>query len=253
MLPHDRFVSPNGRRGRGYILLETVVVTGLLVAGLAVIGAKVQDAQSAVWNMRREIETLMLAERHLAELDLGLIELDTVDEVQEGDFGPRFPDYGWVLTIEETAIKQMYLLKLDILHHLREDEYREDEFDYDAAELLRTVYAMRATPQPVNFAEDLGLNDDEMLELSEKISDLGIPGLDPEMFDPAIFGKLDFEELLESLPLLLEALRIDVTQLVSSIPTGLLEQLRNSGMLGDEAEERLMDRIGEGENEERDE
>ncbi len=251
MSPHDRFASPNGRRRCGYVLLETVVATGLLVAGLAVIGAKVQDAQSSVWNMRREIETLMLAEQHLAELDLGLIELDTVDEVQEGDFGPRFPDYGWVLTIEQTAIKNMFLLRLDILHHLREDEYREDEFDYDAADLLRTVYAMRATPQPVNFAEDFGLNDDELLELSEKLSDLGIPGLDPEMFDLAIFGKLDFEELLESLPVLMEALGMDVTQLASMIPAGLLEQLRNSGMLGEEAQERLLNRIGE--NEERDE
>lgn len=244
-------MSRNGRRRGGYILLETVVATGLLVAGLAVIGAKVQDAQSSVWNMRREIQTLMLAEQHLAELDLGLIELDSVDEVQEGDFGPRFPDYGWVLTIDQTAIKNMFLLKLDILHHRHEGQYKEDEFDYDAAELLRTVYAMRATPQPVNFAEDFGLNDDELLELTEKISDLGIPGLDPEMFDLAIFGKLDFEELLESLPVLMDALGMDVTQVVSMIPPSLLEQLRNSGMLGEEAEERLLDGIGD--NEERDE
>jgi len=34
------------RNRRGYVLLETVVATGLLIVGLAVIGAQVQDSQT---------------------------------------------------------------------------------------------------------------------------------------------------------------------------------------------------------------
>ncbi len=218
----------------GYVLLETVVATGLLVAGLAVIGANVQDAQHSVRMMGRDMEALRLAERHFAELDLGLIELDSVDEVQDGDFGPRYPNYGWLLTTEKTAIKNMFLLRLDVLYHLREDEYREDEFDFDESELLHTVYAMRATPQPIHFGEDYGLNEEELAELREKLGELGILGLDPEEFDPAIFGKLDFEELLESMPVLLDAFGLDMTQLMNSLPPGLLDQIRNSGLLDEE-------------------
>lgn len=227
-------------RRHGYVLLETVVATGLLIVGLAVIGAQVQDAQTSIRVMEREIEALMLAEQHLAMLDLGLVELDTVDEVQEGDFGPRFPDYGWRLTLDDTAIENMFLLNLEILYRLREDEYQEDDFDFDNAETLYTVYAMRATPQPVNFAEDFGFNDDELVELSENLSELGIAGLEPETFDPAILGKLDFEELVEALPVLMEAFGMDITQLAGTLPPNLLQQMRNSGLLGEETESRLL-------------
>lgn len=223
----------------GYVLLETVVATGLLVAGLAVIGAKVQDAEHAVWRMQRDMVAIRLSEQHLAELDLGLIELDSVDDEQDGDFGPRYPNFGWLLTIEDTTIKEMFLLRLDVLHHLREDEYREDEFDFDNAELIHTIYAMRLAPKPVNFADDFGLTDDELIELSEKLSELGIPELDPEAFDPAIFGKLDFEELIESMPVLLDAFNMDVSQLMSALPPGLLDQIRESGLLDEETENDL--------------
>ncbi len=232
-------------RRPGYVLLETVVATGLLVAGLAVIGANVQDVQHSVRTMGRDMEALRLAERHFAELDLGLIELDSVDEFQDGDFGPRYPNYGWLLTTEKTAIKNMFLLRLDVLFHLREDEYREDEFDFDESELLHTVYAMRATPQPINFGEDYGLNEEELAELSEKLGELGILGLDPEEFDPAIFGKLDFEELLESMPVLLDAFGLDMTQLMNSLPPGLLDQIRSSGLLDEELLDDLLGTSGE--------
>jgi len=152
--------AKRGHRRRGYVLLETVVATGLLIVGLAVIGAQVQDSQTCVRKMQRRVRAMMFAERHLAMLDLGLVELDSVDELEEGDFGPRHPDYGWWLTTEDTAIENMYLLRLDILHHLREDEYREDDFDFDNADTLYTVYAMRAAPQPVDFGEDFGLTED---------------------------------------------------------------------------------------------
>ena len=223
----------------GYILLETVVATGLLVAGLAVIGAKVQDARRSVWTMRRDTRALRLAERHFAELDLGLIQLDSVDDEQEGDFGPRDPDYGWLLTIEDTAIKDISLLRLDVLFFRRDGDYRENEFEFDKSETIHTVYAMRLTPKPINFADDFGLTDEELTELNEKLIELGIPELDPDAFDPAVFGKLEFDELLESMPVLLEAFGMDITQLMGALPPGLLDQIRDSGLLDEDTQEQL--------------
>ena len=87
----------------GYVLLETVLATGLLIAGLAVIGAQLQDGHEAVRAMKLRLRALTLAEMQLAGLDLGLSELDTVDEGQEEDFGPRYPDWASRTTRQATA------------------------------------------------------------------------------------------------------------------------------------------------------
>ncbi len=221
----------------GYVLLETVVATGLLVVGLAVIGAQVQRADMSIREMERELRAMMLAEQQFAELDLGLIELDSVDEIQEEDFGRRYPDYGWRLTIDETAIERMFLLKLEVLHHIRDEEYREDAFEFEEAETLFTVYTIRTTPQPVNFGEDFGLSEDELIELSEKFGDLGIEGMDPEEFDLAVLGKIDFEELLEALPLILDAFGMDFSQMAATLPPDLLRRLKEEGLFGVEGAE----------------
>ena len=218
------------RRG-AYILLETVVATGLLIVGIAVIGSQVQDADTSIRKMDRRIRAMSLAEQHLAELDLGLIELDSVDQFQDGDFGPRYPDWGWLLTTEDTAIEDMYLLRLDVMYLQREGRYREDDFDHDNAEIIHTIYAMRVTPRPVNFEEEFGLNEEEFLALSEKLGSLGIEGLDPQAFDLSLLGRLDFEELIATLPVLLDALGMDASQLLSVLPPNLLEQLKGSGLL----------------------
>ncbi len=238
--------ASSGDRRRAYVLLETVVATGLLVVGLAVLGAQVQNAQTSVRKMERRIRAIMLAEQQLAELEMGLVELQSVDEVEEGDFGPRHPDYGWLLITEETAIENMYLLQLDILHYLREGEYREDEFEFDDAETLYTVYTMKAAPQPVHFGEDFGLGEEELLELTERLSELGIPDLDPTSFDMRFFQNVDFEELLQTAPLLLEALGMDIRSLTAMLPPQLLRQIQESGLLEGGAESGLLDGLNDG-------
>lgn len=234
-----------GHRRKAYVLLETVVATGLLVVGLAVLGAQVQNAQSSVRKMERRIRAIMLAEQQLAELEMGLVELQSVDEVEEGDFGPRHPDYGWLLTTEETAIENMYLLQLDVLHYLREDEYREDEFEFDDAETLYTIHIMKAAPQPVHFGEDFGLGEEELLELTKRLGELGIPDLDPTSFDMRFFQNVDFEELLQTAPLLLEALGMDIRSLTAMLPPQLLREIQESGVLEGSANSGLLDGLND--------
>jgi hypothetical protein len=238
---------PHSRR-RAYLLLETVVATGMLIVGLAVLGAQVQDSHTAVRKMERRIRALSLAEQHLAELEMGLVDINSVDENVEGDFGPRFPDFGWLLTTEETAIEQMFMLRLDILHHLRDGDYSEDSFDYDEAELLETVYVMKAAPQPVNFGEDFGLNEKELVELAEKLDGLGIPGLDPETFDMRFFQTVDFETLVESAPVLLEAFGMSLDAVLAMLPPDVMRQIQESGILDPLQEEGDSQEQGEGGN-----
>ena len=240
-----------GRRAagqrRGYVLLETTIATGILIVGLAVIGAQVQDADRSVHTRERKLQAILLAERQLAELEMGLVELDSVDEIEDGDFGPRYPDYGWLLTTENTALEQVYLLKLEVLHHFRDEAYQEDEFDFDAADTLFTVYTMRSLPQPVSFSEDFGFTDEELLELGERFDELAIEGLDVESFDPRILQTIDLAKVLEALPVIMDALGMDITQLTAALPPDMIRQLEESGLLSEEGVSGILDSLGESE------
>jgi len=228
--------ASNGRirRRRAYILLETVVAAGMLVVGLAVIGAQFHDSQMAIRRMERRVRAMTLAEQQLAYLDLGLIELESIDEVEEGDFGPRFPDWGWRMRTEPTAVDAMFRLTVEIQHYFREDEYRKDTFPHDDAETVYSVYLFRARPQSIDLAADFGLTEDEYDKVAERLATAGVPGLDAAAFDPKVLAKLDSEELLKALPVVLDALGIDIGALKSLIPPEVLQELKDSGVLDDE-------------------
>jgi hypothetical protein len=216
---------------RGYVLLETVIATGLLIVGLAVIGAEIQDSDTAIRQMRLRLRAMTLAEQHLAELDLGLIKLDSIDEVQDGDFGPRNPDFGWRLTTEPTAIEGLFRLTLDVMHHIREIAYKKDDFEVEKAEKIFTAYAFRAAPQSLDLGADFGLKDDQLEQVSQKLSDAGVPGLTAQSFDPAILAKLDFDQMVQVLPVILNALGVGLGDLEAMIPPEVLAELKKSGLL----------------------
>jgi len=230
------------------LLLETVMATGLLVMALAAIGVQVQRSRGAIKEMRQKVRALSLAEQQLALLDLGLVELDSLDEVVEGDFGPMHPDWGWRLITEPTSIDELFLLTVEVLFVSREGEYRQDDFDYEHSEIIHTAYAFRPAPQAIDFALDFGLTDDEMTDLSDKMADLAIPGMDPQEFDTKILGKLPPEELLEALPLIMDAFGFQLEDLAAILPPDALRQIEESGLFdlpGEEEEEGNGDQEGE--------
>lgn len=231
--PRRRAGRRGGHRG-GWVLLETVIATGMLIVGLAVIGAQVQSADTSIKDMRRRIKAMSLAETQLAWLDMGLVELDAFGEIEEGDFGPRFPDFGWRLTTEPSGAEAFSVLKLEVLFHLRQDPYSPDDFEYDLAEPVHTLYTVRAAPQPLNLADDFGLDEEEMEELSAKLDALGIEGLSADALDPTILAKLNFEEFMEALPLIAEAFGIDLGTITANLPPELMDLLERSGALDEE-------------------
>lgn len=225
-------------RRSAWVLLETVIATGLLVTGLAVIGAQVQAADRSVKTMQRHVRGMLLAQMKLAELDMGLVELDSVDIVQEEEFGPRYPDFAWRLTTEESAIDDVYVLALEVLYHPNDsvNDYREGSFDFDASETIHRVYAVRPAPQSLNLEEELGLDEEQVDQLSERLVQLGIPGLDAQALDPTILATLDFEDFLEVLPVIAEAMGLDLTSILGALPPGLLDTFNPDDLLqGNEA------------------
>lgn len=227
-----RHMPPSRAARRGaYVLLETVLATGLLIVGLAVIGAQVQSAETSIHTMDQKVRAMDLAEQQMAQLDMGLVKLDSLEQVEKGDFGPRYPDWAWLMTTEKTAIDQMYRLRLDIYYHQREGDYRIDDFDYDAAQDIFTSYAFRAQPRPIDFGTDFGMTDDQLSDMTSKLIDTGIPGLDPTQFDVSLIPKLPFDQFIAVLPTILDAFGIDFDQLASALPRDVLQQLKDSGLL----------------------
>jgi len=211
-----------------YVLLETVIATALLITALTVIGGQVRHSREAVEGMKLRARAVMLAELHLAELDLGLIELDSIDQIQEGDFGPRFPDWGWRLITERTGVEQMFQLQVDVLHHPREGGYRPDDFDFDQSRKVFTAHAFRAAPAKLNFAADFGLNDEELTSLSTTLGELGgaIPDLSNFPANALADPSQSIEDMLPLLAAMLTAMGQSVEELAGILPPEIVEQLQ---------------------------
>lgn len=216
---------------RGYVLLETVIATGILIVGLAVIGAQLQESDKSVQKMERRMRAMALADSYMAQLDLGLIPLDSVERELDGDFGPRFPDWGWTLLTEQTAIDGMYGLTLSVWYHSRGEPYALNSFDFDLGEVVHSLHAIRTAPQELDLATEFGLNEEEVVQVAEQLSPLGIPGLDVDSFDPKVLASLDFEQLIQVLPVVADVLGVDISYLTSLVPPDVLQALQEGGLL----------------------
>ncbi len=235
-VPH---VAKRAVRRAGYVLLETVLATGLLVTGMAVIGAQIQDAHRASVMMERELRAMMLAEMHIALMDAGQLELESLDLIEEQEFGPQYPEWAWRMTTDETAIDELFQIKLEILHQYRTDV--SDPFDFEEAEVVEAFYLIRVMPKGLDFETDLGLREDELEEMDAALSSLGIDGLDLQNFDMGkVLRETELEELAKMLPVLMEAFPgIDITQVMSQLPPEVQEALKAAGigdMLGGDGE-----------------
>lgn len=218
--------SGRGRRRRGplaprgplarraYLLLETVIATGVLIVGLAVIGAQVQDAVTTVRTMDERSRAMLLAEQHMAEIGLGLIKLDSADDEQEEEFGPRYPEFGWRLTIDDTAVDELFLLKLEILHFPREDF--DDEFDFDVARVIHTVYTMRQNPKnpaiPLSTISTAGGNQQSSEDDDDPLEDIDCECFDGLEFDLSCFVQLEIVDMI-ALGECMQKLNIDPSKL----------------------------------------
>lgn len=231
MNQHSKFEIRNSKTRRAYVMLETVIATGLLIVGLGVIGAQLQDSNAAVHKMRLKTQAVMLAETQLAMMDLGLVQLDSVDEVQEGDFGSRYPDWGWRLITEPTSIDGLFRITVEVQYLVRYDTYREDSFDHEHAETLFTASAFRQPPKPLDLAADFGMNEKDKQDLNDKLGEVGqIPCFDGNTFDATCLATVDMTDLLKTLPVL-QKLGINVGDLQSMIPPDILKQLQDSGLM----------------------
>jgi len=220
------------RSRNAYIMLETVIAVALLIVGLTVIGAQIQDADSSIHKTRQKMRAVFLAEQQLAYMDMGLVKLDSVDEIQDGDFGPRFPDWGWRLVTQPTSLDGMFRLELEVLYLHRDKPYQKDSFEHDQADSVYRAYAFRVNPTPLDLAADFGMTETELTDFQQKVTDNGVPGFENGAFDPSLLATMDSEDLMKALSMLPKLFPgMDISELQALIPPEVLDQLKAAGLL----------------------
>ncbi len=187
---------------RAIVLLEVVISLGVLAVGMTLIGAQLRGGFEAARLSQERLGAMMLAESILAEIDMGVLELD--DE-SAGDFGLEHPGYAWQVGVESSAIEGLSVVTVSIWSGPIGEEGEPSLEDYTQLYACRTL---RADPTAVDLAEVVGEERADQIEmelpaeLTDYLSGLGID-LDLRELDvSAIIRQLDMATLLEMLPLL---------------------------------------------------
>jgi len=188
--------------GRAVALLEVVIALGVLAVGMTLIGAQLGGGFEAARLSQERVQAMMLAESILAEIDMGVLELE--DE-SAGDFGLEHPGYAWQVGVESSVIEGLSVVTVSIWSGPIGEEGEPSLEDYTQLYACRTL---RAEPTAVDLAEVVGEEQTDQIEmelpaeLTDYLSGLGID-LDLRELDvSAIIRQLDMDTLLEMLPLL---------------------------------------------------
>lgn len=211
----------------GFLLLEVVVAVGLLVMGMAVIGAQLQSATDRTYETNHMARVVFLAESKLAEMDTGLLELELE---QEDEFGNLFPFYGWRLLAvplpedpNPTSPRHpldtpMVSVTLQILYDPERDLETDEEFDFEEAVVLKTYHTLRTLPRPLDLTTDFGLDEERAAEINDQLSVVGGGSVNVNELNPAMFRDMSMEELLEVLPVLMPALGVGEESVLNMVP-----------------------------------
>ncbi len=210
-----------------FLLLEVVVAVGLLVMGMAVIGAQLQSATDRTYQTNHMSRIVFLAESKLAEMDTGLLEFELE---QEEEFGNLYPYYGWRLLAQPlpedpnpTSPRHpldtpMVAVTLQILFDPDRDLEADEEFDFDEAVVIKTYHSLRTLPRALDLTTDFGLDDERAAEINEQLSAVGGGTVNVNELNPAMFRDMSMEELLEVLPVLMPALGVGEESILNMVP-----------------------------------
>lgn len=219
----------------GFVLLEVVVSLGLMVLGMTVIGAQINDSFRRASRTALKMRAMTLAESRLAQLDSGALELDPVlieaGEPIEEDFGRLFSAFATRVTVSETAIEELFLVTLSVLFDRLRDP--DDEYDFDEAKVIYTVRTLRATPAFIDLQADFGVDEEGIERLIEAVPDAEF---DPYVFDPSILARMDLEDLVAVLPDLLDALGIGPDEVARMLPPDVIQMLNEAGFGAEQIE-----------------
>jgi len=190
---------------RGAMLLEVVVSLGLLVFGLAMVGAQIRSSLEVAYNDDIQTRAILLADTKISELTAGGVEIESYDDEYKGYFGIAYPGYTWRITIEPTETDDFYMATLEIGYNAglvdQQIDLPEMELDFEdvGTKIVRTVYRLFPSPAVMDLERDFGVSQEVIDEIA---GELPIPGIDLNNLDPRMLANLPSEILEELLPML---------------------------------------------------
>lgn len=216
----------NRRPRRGIALLEVVISVSLLLVAMGAIGIVFRNGQTTAERTEQMIRAQMLTERLIAEMDLGILEMD--DREQTGYFGEEAPaGMSWSVTIEPHEQVEG-LLDVDIELYIGDPDGSENERIF-----LLATRIQRPEPRGIDFENDFGLDQEQLDQITEAIPG-GVAAFDPTNFDPRSLASLDLDSLVELWPTLVQAFGGQfandprVMQLLQAVQSGDLSALQGA-------------------------
>ncbi len=210
---------------RGAALLEVILSLSLLLVAMVAVGVVFRNGQYFVEKAELRTRAMLLTEKIITVLDTGMdedrdgeMDIDITEREQFGYFVVDGADVGipgmsWMTEIEPSrTVEGLYEIDINIFLGDPEDEETRRN-------ILRTRI-VRAEPRGFDFERDLGLDEDQIEELTNALPDGVGPLLDPTNFDPRMLAQLPADQLIELLPTLMQAFG-------SQLGAGQVDQLMN--------------------------
>jgi len=167
------------------MLLEVLISVGLLVAGMAFVGAQINAGLKTARETDIASRAMMLVDYKLAQLQSGgLFEPKRDGYEEDGDFGIRYPGFTWrisfnkVTEMDDPEGDNLFLVKLEIGYNGKQVQEQIDnadleiEFD-DKERIVQTVYYLWPAPATVNLERDYGVDSEELEEVLKKLEEVG--------------------------------------------------------------------------------
>jgi prepilin-type N-terminal cleavage/methylation domain-containing protein len=99
------------RGGRGLTLIEVLVAVVLLAVGISACSACIGSAVRASGRAEEFTAVQLMAREKLTEIELR----GGSEGVDQGDFGPERPGYGWRTTTTRTDVQGLHRVQLTLI------------------------------------------------------------------------------------------------------------------------------------------
>lgn len=227
---HDGAARTRRARGArttrpGVVLLEVVLAVSLLLLAMALVGMAFRNGNEHVHRAERISRSMLLADRLLGELDIGVLSVPVPQEgtpVQEttGTFGGEAAEgISWrIAGTSNPDMPDVIALEVEVFEGAPDAQP-------DERKTIVLTHMFKALPKPINMQEDFGLTEEQTEQIKQAIPG-GEQVFNPSSFNPQQIAKLDMDMLTQLLPVLIQAFGGEAVG-------GQLEELIRAAQRGD--------------------
>lgn len=102
-------------KNAGFTLLEVMIAMSILAIGLVAVFQMQSQSISMSSESRFLTTAALLAQNKMVEVE-AVKQLE--NRIQEGDFAPDYPEYGWSLVVADTQIARLKRIEVNVFNKL---------------------------------------------------------------------------------------------------------------------------------------